>query len=102
MVALALAAKMKGCVISLNAKELAIVMSRAAFQPRFIEHVPGSMNLSADSLSPLWDPTGLNRIPSALPAHLRVHTPDQGPLHDSTLQPKSCYGGWIRRAVGLC
>ena len=93
LAALALAAKLKGSVSSLIAKELAMVMSKAAFQPRLLEHVPGSMNFAADSLSRLHDPAGGYTIPTSLPAELEVQVPARGPAYYSTLQPNVLLGG---------
>ena len=53
MAALILVARMKSNASPLIAKEVAYAMSRAAFQPRLIVHVPGVMNFIADTLSRL-------------------------------------------------
>ena len=58
MAALSLAARLKSKVSSLIAKETALVYSSASFQPRYVEHVPGVLNFSADALSRLSDPNG--------------------------------------------
>ena len=68
-------------------------MSRAAFQPRLIEHIPGTMNFLADALSRLWDPAGQYTIPPTLPEELRVQVPVRDRSYYSTLQPNVLLGG---------
>ena len=87
--ALSLAARMQGSVSSLICKELALVSSRAAFQPRFIVHVPGVMNFMAHSLSRLWEPGGGYTIPVGLDPRIRAVLPARGLAYYSTLRPKS-------------
>ena len=90
MAALSLAARMKGSVSSLISKELALVAARAAFQPRFIVHVPGVMNFSAEVFfSRLWEPDGGDSIPAGLDASLRAALPARGRAYYSTLRPMS-------------
>ena len=62
-------------------------MARASFQPRYLEHVPGAMNFTADSLSRLWAPSGDYGSPQDLPAELRMQVPDRDRSYYSTLQP---------------
>ena len=93
LAALAMAAKMKSNISGLICKELALVMARASFQPRYLEHVPGVMNFTADSLSRLWDPSGNYGIPQDLPAELRMQVPDRDRSYYSTLQPNELLVG---------
>ena len=90
LAALALAAKMKSNISSLISKELALVMARASFQPRFLEHVPGAMNVMADALSRIWEPGASYTVPEGLHADLRAEVPPRTRDFYSTLQPKSC------------
>ena len=75
MAALSLAARLKSKVSSLIAKETALVYSSASFQPRYVEHIPGVLNYSADALSRLTDPSGGYEVPPYLPSQLRVQLP---------------------------
>ena len=90
LAALSLAAKMKSNISSLISKELALVMARASFQPRFLEHVPGAMNVMADALSRIWEPGASYTVPEGLRADLRAEAPLRTRDFYSTLQPKSC------------
>ena len=85
MAALSLAARLKSKVSSLIAKETALVYSSASFQPRYVEHVPGVLNFSADALSRLSDPNGDYEVPPYLPSQLRMQLPIRAHGWDRTL-----------------
>ena len=93
MAALSLAAKMKSKVSSLIAKEVALIISKAAFRPRLVVHVPGVMNLSADSLSRLEDPDGDYSIPAYLLPSLRTSTSPRTETFYRTLRPNEPLDG---------
>ena len=82
--ALAMLANRKSKASPLIARELALTLSRAAFQPRFIDHVLGVMNAVADSLSRLWEPGSDFKVPEPLPPRLPGKRTED---YDRTLQP---------------
>ena len=87
--ALAMSAKLKITASTLIARELALTLCEASFQPRFIEHLPGVMNGHADSLSRLFQPGGRYKIPEALAACKRVHPPRRNAAFYTTLATES-------------
>ena len=93
MAALVLIARMKSNASPPIAKEVAYAMSRAAFQPRLIVHVPGVMNFVADSLSCLSSPDGSYSVPASLDPSLRASTPQRTEAYYSTLRPNASLGG---------
>ena len=64
--ALVMASKLKITSSRLIAQEVALELSEAAFMPKHIIHVPGVMNVWADSLSRLSDPRRHYRVPAPL------------------------------------
>ena len=71
MSALTLVAKLKRIEHSdIIAREVAMVYSKASFQPRRIDHHLGIVNMVADSLSRLSDTTSGSAVPELL-AHLQ-------------------------------
>ena len=74
--ALILAATLKSSKgLNLIARETALLYCKAQFEPRFLEHVPGVMNVAADSLSRLNDPSKTYSIPEWLQIAKRVEAP---------------------------
>jgi len=51
---------------SLIAREIALIYSEAAFEPRMFEHVPGITNTIADALSRLHEPMSGYVLPPQL------------------------------------
>ena len=68
-------AEMKANISTLTARELALVLSETAFQPRFIQHLPGVMNQHADALSRLHEPGSNHSIPEGLKKVRRLRPP---------------------------
>ena len=50
----------------LIAREMALLYSRAAHEPRIFEHVPGVANLLADGLSRVFEPGADTKLPPQL------------------------------------
>ena len=74
MSALALARRLKTSAASRSiGKEIAMVYTSAAFEPKVVEHIPGITNTVADALSRIGDGSGAFEVPDEL-AHL-VKTP---------------------------
>ena len=74
MSALALACRLKTSAASrLIGKEIAMVYTSAAFEPKVVEHISGITNTVADALSRIGDGSGAFEVPDEL-AHL-VKTP---------------------------
>ena len=59
----------------LIARELALLYSRAAHEPRVFEHVPGISNTIADTLSRLCEPGVTPKLPPQLANATRTMTP---------------------------
>ena len=55
--------------------EIAYLYTEAAYQPRYVTHVPGVANVMADALSRLTDPTKHYQIPNELLTVKRVEVP---------------------------
>ena len=87
-------ANMKSKASPWIARELALTLSRAAFQPRFIDHVPGVMNAVADNLSRLWEPGADFKVPEYLPSHRRPFPGKRSEAYYHTLQPYELLVGW--------
>ena len=66
------------CIIV--AREVALLYSEAAYEPKFVEHLPGLANVGADALSRLCDPSGKFQLPREF-AHL---SPTPVPLRDES------------------
>ena len=64
--ALYMAARMKSKASPLTNKEVALIYSRASFEPRFVEHIPGIANSLANGLSRLHEPNSQYVLPEAL------------------------------------
>ena len=64
--ALYMAARMKSKASPLINRNIALVYSRASFEPRFVEHIPGVANSLADGLSRLYEPDSHYVLPEAL------------------------------------
>ena len=86
MSALALAAKLKETGKShLISRGLALKYSAATFLPRYVEHLPGIVNVAADALSRLHDPSGRYEVPAEL-RHLQpTPLPLRTEVYDHTL-----------------
>ena len=70
MSALALACRLKTSAASRSiGKEIAMVYTSAAFEPKVVEHIPGITNTVADALSRIGDGSGAFEAPDEL-AHL--------------------------------
>ena len=91
--ALSMLANLKSKASPLIARELALTLSRAAFQPRFIDHVPGVMNAVADNLSRLWEPGAAFQVPEHLPPHRRLFPGKRSEAYYRTLQPNELLVG---------
>ena len=83
--ALSLVAEMKAKMSTLIARELALILSETAFQPRFIQHLPGVMNQYADALSRIYEPGSKHEIPQGLRKARRLHPPLRDAHYYSTL-----------------
>ena len=75
--ALSMGAKMKIKSSPLIARELALLYSRAAHEPRVFEHVPGISNSIADTLSRLCEPGVPPKLPPQLANATRTGTPSR-------------------------
>ena len=89
MSALAMSANLKNKVSSLINREMSLSMSASAFQPRFVEHVPGVFNYSPDVLSRKRDPSLRGCADLELPKNLQVVPPVRDWAYYLTLPPKS-------------
>ena len=87
--ALAMTAKLKITASQTIARELALLLSETAFQPRVIQHLPGVMNGFADSLSRLFQPGGNFTIPAQLAQCKRLYPPRRCVNFYTTLAQKS-------------
>ena len=98
MSALAMGAKLKITASTLIARELALTLCEAAFQPRVIQHLPGVMNGHADALSRLFQPGGKHTLPEQLAGCKRAHPPRRNASFYTTLSTESQGGvsssGW--------
>ena len=93
--ALSLVAEMKASISALIARELALILSETAFQPRFIQHLPGVMNQDADALSRIYEPGGKHEIPQELKNVRRMHPPLRDTHYYSTLAHTPQGGGYF-------
>ena len=57
------------------AKEMALLYSHAAHEPRIFEHVPGVANVLADGLSRLFEPGADTTLPPQLSDAIRRTVP---------------------------
>ena len=88
--ALVLAATLKSSKsINLIAKEIALLYCEAQYEPRFLEHVPGVMNIAADALSRLNDPASKYVVPDWLSRAKCVSVPLRGRSFYKTLVSSS-------------
>ena len=85
--ALAMASSLKITASTLISRELAMLLSEAAFMPRFFHHLPGVMNGFADSLSRLDEPGSRHSIPEALRNERRLHPRRRDETFYTTLAP---------------
>jgi hypothetical protein len=60
--------KARGKGANLIAREIALDLSDASFQPSMVEHVPGIMNVAADELSRKFEPGRPFSLPVVLAA----------------------------------
>ena len=81
MAALAMVCKMQPHSPALNviARELALDIADALYEPQICEHVPGVANIAADALSRKWEPTHRYRLPPVLKHATEVHPPQRPP-----------------------
>ena len=59
----------------LIAKEIALLYSEAAHEPRIFEHVPGVANVLADALSRAYEPGVDFKLPPQLATARRIQVP---------------------------
>ena len=71
--ALAMGSRMKIRASPLIAKEIALLYSEAAHEPRIFEHVPGVANILADALSRAFEPGTDKELPPQLSGATQVH-----------------------------
>ena len=71
--ALAMGSKMKIRASPLIAKEIALLYSEAAHEPRIFEHVPGIANVLADALSRAFEPGTDKELPPQLSGAKEIH-----------------------------
>ena len=76
-----MAARLKGKGSrALIARELALLYSESSYEPSWLMHLPGVLNVAADALSRISDPTKRYDIPKILHSARR----DEAPLRDQT------------------
>ena len=73
--ALAMSSKMKIRASPLIAKEIALLYSEAAHEPRIFEHVPGVANVLADALSRIYEPGTDKKLPPQLSSAKKIQVP---------------------------
>ena len=96
--ALVMAGKLKITSSTLIAREVALLLSEAAFMPRHIEHLPGVMNTWAGALSRLAEPGSNHAIPEQLRSAPRARCEPRSAAFYTTLATESQGGG--RRVDG--
>ena len=89
MSALVMAGKLKITSSTLIAREVALLLSEAAFMPRHVEHLPGVMNTWADALSRLEEPGGNYAIPQQLTSAPRARCEVRSAAFYTTLATES-------------
>jgi hypothetical protein len=67
--------KARGKGANLIAREIALDLSDASFQPNMVEHVPGIMNVAADELSRKFEPGRPFSLPAVLAAAKHTAVP---------------------------
>ena len=86
--ALSMGAKMNIRSSPLIAREIALLYSRAAHEPRVFEHVPGVTNITADTLSRLCEPGVAPKLPPQLANATRTTIPTRSRSWYKTLSTK--------------
>jgi len=60
------------------AREVALDLAEGVYRPRVATHIPGALNVAADALSRLHDPSGGYSVPQYLMTVARVRPPPRG------------------------
>ena len=79
MAALSMVAKMQphSATLGVIARELALDIADAIYEPQMASHVPGVANVAADALSRKHQPDVVFTLPSVLAGSTEVHPPDR-------------------------
>ena len=85
MSALSMGSRMKIKASPLIAKEMALLYSHAAHEPRIFEHLPGVANVLADGLSRVFEPGADKKLPPQLSGTTRRSVPKRGKTWYQTL-----------------
>ena len=78
MSALSMGSRMKLKASPLIAREMALLYSHAAHEPRIFEHLPGVANVLADGLSRVFEPGADKRLPPQLSGAIQRSVPKRG------------------------